>query len=564
MIKMKKNQCFIVSNSYISHSVKIGRYYLTGNYASIGEHFLIGDGLRNPRNKESLKDLLEMVIAEGLHFLKEKHGAGGVYFDAKKRNLHIFNDRSGTNDIFVYQKKGRLIVSNRFEAISEITHTLFNDIDIQAIEEFLIFEFPLSSGTFLKHVKYLPPGSEYIVHANLSMSKNTAEGYLYRIDRNILEKDAVEMLDLILDNAMKKIKSMHRKDTVYGLGLSGGIDSRIVAYYAQKNKMRLRTFTFGEPGSDAYYIADKLAKKMGLENTHVGFDKNFIKHWKTHMNHNPMMNLIYAWYYSVYNKLPKFEVLLTGFNGNQLNSRFLKPEDMRLKDINMLVKTIFDQFDEIKAAGRMRHVMKQSRIISIQNELKKWLANSGNAEHWQKKMEFNFLNRQLRFIKNNPSFSFYGKYFSESPFIDNTFMEFILKLPSEFITGQKLQHKLLAEKMPEFANIRPERKSSNTNSAMLGTLMDGLRYIDLKLLKTRLFFKPSHKNISMWLKGNRHFMKTSSDILSKSNPYFDAIFKRGSINELKNNLNTEEDYQLMFRILTVKLWLDSVNTKLEN
>jgi len=56
----------------------------------------------------------------------------------------------------------------------------------------------------------------------------------------------INKLDHFVDQAIKRIRDMNPKTSIFGLGLSGGLDSRVVAYYAKKNNLPLKTFIFGE------------------------------------------------------------------------------------------------------------------------------------------------------------------------------------------------------------------------------------------------------------------------------------------------------------------------------
>ena len=146
-----------------------------------------------------------------------------------------------------------------------------DDIDTQAIAEFLIFEHTIGKRTFLKNVIWLPMASFWILDCDTNKLTECQYSFYNFMIKNDFKIDE-EMLNLyqILIKSLKKIKTMAGANKTYGIGLSGGLDSRLVASISKGLNFSLKSYIFGEPNSDAYYIANKIAKKIQTELTYPG------------------------------------------------------------------------------------------------------------------------------------------------------------------------------------------------------------------------------------------------------------------------------------------------------
>ena len=116
---------------------------------------------------------------------------------------------------------------------------------------------------FIKKIKFVPLGT-IIEYDYIKNHIATHQYHKYKINCRIITNidEEIEYLNKLLDSSIQKIKNLFDSNTHYGLGLSGGMDSRLIAYLALKHKMKIKSFIFGENKSDAYYISKKIAKKL--------------------------------------------------------------------------------------------------------------------------------------------------------------------------------------------------------------------------------------------------------------------------------------------------------------
>ena len=540
---------FIISNLKLTYYTnRIKEYYIKADkhvfvevsqsYLYLFEGYLYHD--TNYTKQDILAYFIDGTISKDFKQFKGKYC--GVFIDLDNNSIYFFNDKLGIRDLYYYFKNGEFIISNMFSEIMRQKKFNRDNIDLEALNEFLIFEYPLMDKTFIEDIKLLPLSSIYKIEEGM-LSKFNYWKYQLVEDINFDEKNAVEKLDFLFKQSILRIKKEYGENKIYGLGLSGGLDSRLVAYYGLHNNMRIKTFVFGETNSDAYNIAKKVAAQLNLEHHEVGVDINFIKYADECIKFNPMMNILYAWYYSTYNNLPKFDFLLTGFNGdNQFGSHLITDES--ISNEKLLIKLI-------KNYGlKNRNLIKlnEAKIIDFLNS-----ADQSTENKWE---NFNYQFRQLKFIKNNPAFNFLGHYDGISIFEDIDLVDYLLSVPFSWKYDLKFYHLFFNKKITQLSHIRCERESGFHNKYL--KYIDIIcRYIDTEIFKTNIIYKKSHKNIGQWLKGNKLFYEYCHSILKIDCEFF---VKNCSYLNMEEELSSifsgkSKNLHLFFRLLTIKLFM---------
>lgn len=542
---------FTVSNLKINKfNLRINEYFIDNEGAYLNrneEYIFIFEGYLYPDINYKESDIIDYFLKSEdkfKDFKKFKGKYSGVFIDLRNNKVLFFNDQLGLKDIFYHTEGKKFIISNSFSAILKHKDFSYKDIDVDAVNEFLVFEYPLSDGTFIKKIKILPLASIYELK-NENLIKFNYWKYELVENKDFDEYEAVEKLDLLFYNSIMRIKLLNQNKK-FGLGLSGGNDSRLVAYYAKKNNLNLKTFIFGDFNSDAYQISKKIAKKLKIKHYELGVDKNFIKYAFESTNFNPMMSILYTWYYSTNNFLPEFDVLLTGFLGGEIFGSHINKEDIETKD---LINTIYNRFNQDNT--KLNH----NKMI---NGLFQVIKNLDSEENIDKILEFDFKQRQLKFIKNNPSLNFMGNYNGVSIFEDINLVEYLLEVPYNWKIDLKLYKLFFREKVSKLYGIRAEREYKFDNKLLL-IIEKIFRIIDIKILKCGLFYKKSHKNIKKWLKDNKFFYSYCNNILESKNEFFNENFNCLDMNKELQMIfeGKSSQEQLFFRLLTIKMWLDS-------
>ena len=381
-------------------------------------------------------------------FKKFKGKYCGVFINKQNNSITIFNDQLGLNDLFYYYKNNELIISNKFVDFFKIKYFRKKDLDLTALNEFLLYEHVFLDRTFIKDIKLLR-------YANLKrfLYKNveTINYWSYRFKENTQfnKKKSMKKLDLLFKQSMQRIHKLN-PDKNFLIGLSGGLDSRLVAKYAIQESMKLHPFVFSNKNSDAFHISQKISKVLNLNLKKLVIKDDYWKWKDKHLKHNPMMNLMYTAYYSIAKDLDKNKIMLTGFNGDNLFGSHITKKDFK-EEYNIIEKI------NSKYRLNINPIIFNKLNRSIDKDLQTY--DKKNLDDWNKKELFNFESRQLRFIKNSPSFSFYGDFEENySPFTDIDLVEFGLTLPLEELYNCKFYYDFIKRYYPDLAQIRSERK----------------------------------------------------------------------------------------------------------
>ena len=538
---------FIIStNKFDDFKYKINNFYI--NYdehveiIETEDYSLIFEGYLYPDINYTIEDIIEYYLQgnNSNSFKKFKGNYCGVFYNKILKTVEFFNDQLGLSDIYYFHKGNTIVITNLFSKILNVLKPSISDIDEVAISEFIAYENVLNQRTFLKDVKILPLASTYTLD-NSKLIKKRYWSYENKpaesLDSN--RNEIVDRLDYFFNQSINRIKKINKGKT-FGIGLSGGLDSALTSYYAKKNGMKLRCFCFGHKNSDAFRAAKKIANELDIDLILLQIKEGFLeKMWYDGLSYDPMINQLYLSYCSLNENLPYFDILLTGFNGDNLFGSHIKRSDLYSRDncVKHINKTynlypLYNFKDGIREEICMD--IKESDISDST-----WI----NAEY------FNYNNRQLRFIKNNFSFNYLGKYCqSYSIFTDIDLVEYVLSFPVNELYQSKLYYDFISMKIPFLADIRPERKSYKLSDPKALKLLKKLIYrLELKT-GLHLFYNVSmyhgHLNWKSIMKYDEKFIVNLIQSQQKGNPL--EYLKDSFLNKIQNENISMKEIQALY------------------
>lgn len=206
--------------------------------------------------------------------------------------MEIVSSKLNWETLFYFFNMENFVVSDDFWQIVDVVQPEISDIDLQAVKEFIVLKgYPLFHACCMHQ--------------------------------------AIDRLDLLLDQAMKEIR-MTNIGATFGVGLSGGLDSRLVAHYALNSDMKLRSSTYCEKRPHKLLLsrdhanARKLAEMFNLDHSEVEHDdETFEPKLYVDVESRPicaarMLN-------PTADSFPAFDILLTGFEGGELLGSRLNP-----------------------------------------------------------------------------------------------------------------------------------------------------------------------------------------------------------------------------------------------
>jgi asparagine synthase (glutamine-hydrolysing) len=176
-------------------------------------------------------------------------------WDEKKQELFCARDRFGIKPFYYTVVDDVFYFASEIKALLPFVENI--DTNLDALNDYLTFQFTLGEKTLFKGIKKLEPGHSIIIQ-NSQVSVNKYWEVYYDIDYSHNEKLVTEQIKDLMDESIGL--HMH-SDVPVGAYVSGGRDSSIVAALASGiESSDFQTFTgkfsFGEGYDESKYARD--------------------------------------------------------------------------------------------------------------------------------------------------------------------------------------------------------------------------------------------------------------------------------------------------------------------
>ncbi|NOZ61614.1 MAG: asparagine synthase (glutamine-hydrolyzing) [Calditrichaeota bacterium] len=161
-------------------------------------------------------------------------------WDEKKKSLFVARDRIGIKPLYYFFDKKRFIFGSEIKSILQAGEVP-RRIDLQALDNFLTFEYIPAPLSVFQDIRKLPPGQ------TLTLKEN--EIYLrsyWNLQMGQDEFDPQRTQEKLVEVLQDAVKIRLMSDVPLGAFLSGGIDSStIVALMAQVMNQPVKSFSIG-------------------------------------------------------------------------------------------------------------------------------------------------------------------------------------------------------------------------------------------------------------------------------------------------------------------------------
>ncbi|SFJ46859.1 asparagine synthase (glutamine-hydrolyzing) [Myroides guanonis] len=216
------------------------------------------------RGTSDTETILYYLAAFGIEAVIDFNGVFSIGFlDIEREKLYLIRDPFGVKPLYYGVEHNTLVFSSEIRPI----HHLYGDLSLDKgnIAELLKLRYNPAPDTIYKEIKKLKPG--HILECDITSSINKIEisSYIKRVNisRDYSFNKAVTKYGELFESAVKR---QLMSDVEIGSLLSGGIDSALVTYFAQKHlSSKIKTYTvgfedigFANELSDAQITADFL------------------------------------------------------------------------------------------------------------------------------------------------------------------------------------------------------------------------------------------------------------------------------------------------------------------
>lgn len=225
------------------------------NYRELREE-LIGKGIVF-RGTSDTEVIIRLYESYGEESFARLHGMFAfALHDARTGDLYIARDRFGEKPLYWTITDGTLVFASEPKALFK--HPLVKkEIDPQGVISYFTYDAVLSPQTMFRGIHKLDAAT-YGVYRNGAVTMKT----YWHPPQKITQSQSFDETLSSLDTAFEKsVASQMVADVPVGVYLSGGLDSAIVAYYAQKSSATpLKTFSLGF--QDATYDESSYARTV--------------------------------------------------------------------------------------------------------------------------------------------------------------------------------------------------------------------------------------------------------------------------------------------------------------
>ena len=216
------------------------------------------------RTESDTETIVHLYEDEGLDFARHLNGMFALaIWDSNHRRLVLARDRLGKKPLVYRWERSRLLFASELKSILQVPGVP-REIDPQALDEYLTYQYVPHPLTIFKGIAKLPPG-HIAVYADSKLTIERYWNYDFNIERDRPARDYADELRSLVTSA---VGLRLRSDVPLGAFLSGGVDSSLVAAVAQKQLDRpIKTFSIGfpEPEYDETRYAASVAKEIGAE-----------------------------------------------------------------------------------------------------------------------------------------------------------------------------------------------------------------------------------------------------------------------------------------------------------
>lgn len=581
------NDYFVTTNQIKSLNV-FDRLHYNGNdvYVDDDNILLLKGNLLYPSMK--LSDILDKIKKSEIKSLIDLEGDFVItYYNKKEKLMYIINDKLALEPLYYYIDDRNVVLSTNFWDIVEFCDFDINDIDVQALKEMVLFLKPLSNRTFFKKINFFPAASIGIIDLeNMEMTIEEYWDFRFNYECDLTIEEASERLDAAINHAVQGMIKSNPESVTYGVGVSGGLDTRIIPHYLLKNNVKkLKSFIIGKEKPRRHFLsrdhknAHDITEYYGIEHHISEYDTEDYKKKIFHdVKSHPLRasNILKV----IVKNLPDFDILVTGGYGTVVGGHIISKELDELSD-NELVDTIVSTLSRINPSPKRtvrsiiasivnniihppsinKRTLKRNYIKGIITEdelniVKKKLCNYIMKEKNKGKTNSDvFMKYHLLLSSKYGAFEgLSGTKKSYSIYFPYT-LEEVVNWHPDFVIGRKVLEYVICQKIPAMAKIPGQNKHITIYDKFSQTNQLKLFYLRLMSYLT-YYVRGSGLRYDVWIK-KKSFKDFALDVLMQDNYLFNKIF---DVEYLLDNL--DNIHELVFEnIIKTKYFLDVIALK---
>ncbi|HSP88417.1 MAG TPA: asparagine synthase-related protein, partial [Ignavibacteriaceae bacterium] len=227
------------------------------------EYILVIDGYINYFNNKypnRALHVLNLWKEKNESFIKDLNGEYNIcIYNKKKKELNLFNDRFASRNFFYLIKKGTFYFGSEIKSILSVLPDKVN-ISPSGLMEFFLFSHNLADNTLFQDIKTIPP-STILKYRDGKLLQSKYWDLNFDTKNTNQKTFTHEMFELLKKAAIEKCSNKNK----LGMGLSGGLDSRVIAASIPSDLRPIYARTFGDENSSEVIVAKEIAERLNFE-----------------------------------------------------------------------------------------------------------------------------------------------------------------------------------------------------------------------------------------------------------------------------------------------------------
>jgi len=211
--------------------------------------------------------IINYIAKFGIESVKDFNGIFGLaVLDLELEKLHIVRDRFGVKPIYMSKTDKGCVFSSELKAVKALTNSTVSG---DKLAQFLQSRYNPSPHTIYAEISKIKPGEITTVNiSDLSVSETSFHEEIIKFTDVSIE-DATNEYERLFEQAVRR---QLLSDVEIGIFLSGGVDSALVAHYAQKYSDKpLKSYTIGFKNHETCELDDarESSEILGTEHKEI-------------------------------------------------------------------------------------------------------------------------------------------------------------------------------------------------------------------------------------------------------------------------------------------------------
>ncbi|PWB73287.1 hypothetical protein C3F09_05395 [candidate division GN15 bacterium] len=494
--------------------------------------------------------------------------------DARDDRFFISTNRLGFRRLYYYEDNEVIAFAPEIKAFMALDG-FRRELDLEGAADLFNYSFVIGNRTLYKHVRLLPAATTLIIQ---DRAIRKTKRYWWHTYTDQLDGDADHLAREMFDLSSRLLLRQTRDNSKLLMGLSGGMDSRYLAYLLKTAGRQATYSTYGSPRCDDVRIAGLVAAKLDLGSSFRQFEFDPLAYskfgaWAAWLT-DGMVDLIYPCHtlgvlqhftenpveYEYLNSVWSGRVNFTMTWGTAADIRTDLTFDQKLHRLSsMMGLQYLDDAYYFLLAPDFREEVRKLALPHIKHVLREAEPVGRNFLH--QKDTFTLLTRTRRL---HHQYDPYRYYFAEHfALVDDDIVEFRNRVPLNWVVDRRLYLKMYRDLVPEMAGIVYQKTgvnlfaTPNYAAQRRHERMNRLRYLlgRVSLGRINLYDHHTFLHQDIWYRKyakNRLFFE---DILLDQRTSRRGFYDPPAIRRLlKNQAHGSSNYEVIAKLATFELF----------